>query len=194
MTVVVGLVGRDREVCLGGDRSAISAEGLTIDTISHPKVWRTSYSQGRGREVPLVAGACDSFRMLQLLRYSFTWPEDQSWGDPLGYLVSKAIPALRELVEQAGMPGDEDGPNLHGNVLVGFSGRLFVIQSDFAVLEVVRNYAAIGAGASFALGSFYSSNPKHPAESRVYAALYASAEHSFAVRDPFDVVSTGEDA
>lgn len=189
MTVIAGVVS-DGIVYLGGDRSAISAEGLTMDTIRQPKVWTSIVRPGVYPDL-IAVGACDSYRMLQLLR-NFEWPDNPAQADGFEYLTVKAVPALRKLVEIAGLPPDEDGPYLHGNVIVGYKGVLATIQGDLAVLETTRDYAAIGAGAPFALGSL-NSTADRPASRRLCVALKATAEHSFAVRQPFDFVSTSPD-
>lgn len=185
MTVIVGLV-HEGEVYLGGDRGATCVDNLTVYAVSQPKVWRYQHNR---TSTTMVMGACDSFRMLQLLHHVMSPALPRTDIDPMAYMVKDFVPHLREVVERAGLPPDEDGPYLHGNVMVGFSGRLFVVRADFAVLEDARSYTAIGAGSAFAQGALWVSNERDP-ELRLQTAMSAAADHSFTVSEPFDVVST----
>ncbi len=71
--------------------------------------------------------------------------------------------------------------------MVGVRGRLFVVESDYQVVEPTAPFAAIGSGAAYALGSMATSRGRPVA--RITQALKVAERFSGAVRGPFTVLS-----
>jgi ATP-dependent protease HslVU (ClpYQ) peptidase subunit len=176
MTCIVGLLDKGN-VYIGGDSAWVSAPYDT-KIIANEKVFKNG---------DFIFGFTSSFRMVQLLRYSFVPPERDKNMDTYEYMVSVFIEAIRLCFKNGGFTKVSNNEELGGTFLVGYDGRLFGVDSDFQVWEQTCGYDAIGCGWAFALGSLYSTNSLPP-EERVLQALKASEEFNSAVRGPFNVV------
>ena len=78
------------------------------------------------------------------------------------------------------------------SLMVGYRGELYLIDEDFQVGQLGNNYAAIGVGGPFALGSLHETKNKKP-EKRILRALAAAEEFSGAVCGPFSVAMLPKD-
>jgi ATP-dependent protease HslVU (ClpYQ) peptidase subunit len=177
MTCIVGLVDNNK-VYIGGDSAGVS--GLDITVRKDEKVWKKD---------EFVFGFTSSFRMGQILRYSFNPPECKVGRDIMEYMCTDFINEVRKCLKEGGYTHVSNNVESGGTFLVGFQGRLFRVESDFQVGEPVDNYDACGCGESYALGalgsSVYLSQPEH----RVRQALNVASKFSAGVCGPFNVVS-----
>lgn len=158
MTCLAAIIHNDL-VYIGGDSAA--SVGDAIETRLNRKVFRNG---------DYVVGFTGSFRVGQLLQYA-TLPAVE--GEAMAHIVNAVVPALQKL---AGKETDE--------LLIGTSGRLFKISSDYSVAEYA-SYAAAGQGEPYALGRLHGS--LGAPEQRVVAALAAAEAHCASVRAPFVV-------
>lgn len=176
MTVIVGLVHGGR-VLLGGDAAGISGYDLTIR--NDPKVFVSG---------PYVLGFTSSFRMGQLLRWSLQPPAPPEAGDLDRFMCTTWVDAVRDCLKAGGWARKDNEQETGGKFLVGVSGRLFVVETDYQVGEPVDGYAAVGCGEDFALGALYATAAVADAEERVRLALAAAERHSAGVRGPYRLV------
>lgn len=181
MTCIVGYVDKkNKRVLIGGDSAGVA--GLDITIRKDPKVFKVG---------DFVIGFTSSFRMGQLLRFSFTPPEIKK-KDIYEYMCTDFIDAVRECFKNGGylqkyQSGDERG----GQFLVGYQSRLFVIDNDFQVGENYCGYNAKGCGDSYALGAIHVLNQySRSPEEIVRKALDAATEFSAGVAKPYTIVST----
>lgn len=180
MTCIVGLIDNG-DVYLGGDAAASTSNSiLTRET---PKV----FAVGK-----YVFGYTTSFRMGQLIQYSFKPPkpkkEDKETNDTMmRFMVTKFIPALRKLLKDGGFTKVNNSQEEGGNFLVGIGGLLFQIEDDFQVGLALTPYASCGSGTDLALGSMFSTSHMEPKE-RVQLALAAAQEFMPSVREPFTII------
>lgn len=179
MTCIVGLV--DKEcVIMGGDSAGVS--GLDIEIRKDAKVFQVG---------DFVIGCTSSFRMIQLLRFSFIPPRVNN-KDVYEYMCTDFINGVRDCFHEGGYlqrfsEGDEKG----GVFLVGYKNRLFRVDLDFQVGENANGVSAIGCGASFALGSLHVTHKANkPPEFKVIKALEAAERFSAGVSRPFILVKT----
>jgi ATP-dependent protease HslVU (ClpYQ) peptidase subunit len=181
MTCIVGLVDKEK-VYIGGD-SAATAGYLVLKRID-TKV----FNKGE-----FVIGATTSFRMIQILNYSFDPPEITK-DDLHEYMCTDFIKAVKKAFKKNGYKKSySDGEDKGGSFLVGVRGRLFEIDTDFQVGENLDGYASIGCGYHFAYGSLYSTESfEYSAVKRVSTALEAAAKFDTAVKEPFIIKSTNE--
>lgn len=170
MTCIVGLAEGGR-VYIGGDSAGVA--GYAIDVRADAKVFRNG---------PYLMGFTTSFRMGQLLRYTFKPPTPK--GDLERFMVRDFMPAAIDCLETGGWLSTENGRREGGTFLVGVLGELFVVDSDFQVGRTVNGYQAVGCGDAYALGSLYAT-PRAKPIPRVRAALNAAAHHSAGVTGPF---------
>ena len=172
MTCIVGIVEKDK-VYIGGDSAASSSCDLTV--MANPKVF---ILQDR-----FIIGYTTSFRMGQIIEHELTvskHPENMSL---YKFMTTVFVNDLRECLKRQGWAEREKDRESGGTFLIGYQGRLFVIQDDYAVLESADNYSAVGSGWSFALGSLFTSTGS--AKKRIDNALQSAEKHCPSVRGPF---------
>lgn len=132
----------------------------------------------------------DSFRMGQILQYSWTPPKYTPTKTNAGltkFMQTKFVDSVKDAFRAHGygtvsVPGAEDEG---GIFLIGIEGRIFTMEDDFHIGEAIVNYMAEGSGGAFALGSLHTTrNQKNP-KIRLKAALEAASEFTMSVSPPF---------
>lgn len=180
MTCIVGLE-HDGLVTIGGDSAAV--EGDSIDTYCAPKVFEVG---------PYLIGFCESFRLGQVIQYRLTKVPEQRCTDDLEHLATVFVDKLREQLGRAGVAKPVDGEDTQpGSLLVGYRSALYSIDSDFHVGRSTRGYAAIGAGAPYALGAMTAMDRRTDPRATVRTALTIASRLCTAVRPPFDILTQG---
>lgn len=181
MTCIVGYVDKkSKKVFIGADSAGVA--GLDITKRKDVKVFKVG---------EFIIGCTSSFRMIQLLRFSFKPPEVKT-KDVYEYMCTEFINAVRECFKNGGYLqkyslGDEKG----GSFLVGYKNRLFKIEDDFQVAENFDVFDSVGCGCSYALGSMHSNaKTKLKAEQIVLKALDTASYFSAGVCKPFVVLNT----
>jgi ATP-dependent protease HslVU (ClpYQ) peptidase subunit len=134
-----------------------------------------------------VLGVAGSFRLMQVIRYSFKPPVYTVGADLMAYMVLNFEPALHKLVKA--MELDETAL-AESHVVVGLDGRLFILDTDRHVGEITGGYAAIGSGAAVANGALRTSRGLGlDTTERLRIALEAAEYHDATVRAPFYFLS-----
>ncbi len=175
MTCIVGIVHKNK-VYIGGDSAGVA--GLDVIIRADSKVFTNK---------DFVFGFTSSFRMGQLLRYSFVPPAHKEHQDVYEYMVTKFVNQVRKCFHAGGYGKKNNEVESGGTFLVGYSGRLFSIQNDYQVAESSLPYDAVGCGQSYALGSLFATKLKEP-KARIRLALSAAEQFSGGVRGPFRIV------
>ena len=178
MTCIVGLI-HDGKVYMGGDSAGVAGLDLTVRRDS--KVFRV------GQNEEFLIGFTSSFRMGQLLRYTFE-PGECAGDDVERYMAVDFVDATRDCLKKGGFATLKDGVEAAGSFLVGFRGRLFSVASNYQVGEAQLPHDAVGSGAQVALGSLYASVAEVSPEARLRTALAAAEQYSAGVRRPFYVL------
>jgi hypothetical protein len=171
MTCIVGCTHKGR-VYLGGDSAGVG--GLTLTVRKDPKVFRVG---------DFVFGFTSSFRMGQIIQHAFTPPE-VSAAELHRYMVTDFVNALRKAFKKGGFGQTDNGEDTGGTFLVGVSGRLFQVDSDYQVGEALDGYDAVGCGADVARGALHVLATASP-RARLRRALEAAERCSAGVRGPF---------
>ncbi len=184
MTCIVGFIDDSGDIYMGGDSAGVS--GFDIRTCSNPKVFING---------EFIMGYTSSFRMGQLLQYSFSPPKyiSELHGDIHKYMCTEFVNSLRQCLSNGGYARNDSGEESGGFFLVGFKGRLFEIQSDFQVFECSEPYNSVGCGESFALGSLWQNNAVY-GENKVKEALKCAEYFSAGVRSPFTILKLPKEA
>nr|MDT0660142.1 hypothetical protein [Micromonospora sp. DSM 115978] len=182
MTAIVGLVS-DGSVYIGGDSAG--SDGYSLTVRADGKVFRN------GR---YLFGFTTSYRMGQLIRYGLTPPKPKPRKDLERFMSTTFIDSLRDCLKSGGWAKKENDREEGGTFLVGVSGRLFTIYSDYQVAEAADGYAAVGCGDDLALGALYATAglPIRP-KRRVKVALRAAERFSTGVRGPFTCLALHSD-
>jgi ATP-dependent protease HslVU (ClpYQ) peptidase subunit len=97
-------------------------------------------------------------------------PPDSKWGTMLGFIMGIIHPQLEPLF---------DTNDFDFECLIAFDGKIFGIQNNFALSELVNNYNAIGTGRDYALGAMFAcdKNPVLSAKDKVTLAIDAASEN-----------------
>lgn len=174
MTCIVGFVDKkNNKVIIGADSAGISDLDVTIR--KDEKVFKNE---------DFVIGCTSSFRMVQLLRFSFKPPRIHD-KEIYEYMCTDFINAVRKCFEEGGyLQTFENGGEKGGTFLVAYKNRLFKVDNDFQVAETTQGYDACGCGEAYALGSVYNTS-KANAETIVLDALKCAENFSIGVRGPF---------
>ena len=173
MTCVVGIE-HEAGVTIGADSAAVDGDDIST---SVPKVFR------RGE---YLIGFSESFRVGQVIRYRMKLPA-QRCDDPLEHLATVFVDELRRAVHQAAATSTDTPDELAGPLLVAYRRQLFTIDTDYAV-HPANGYAAIGSGATYALGALHATDGLPHPRGRVEAALHAATTHCTSVRPPFTIL------
>ncbi len=184
MTCIVGIEHKDN-VYMACD-SAGTDEYYNFCTTAETKVF---YNTGT------LMGMCGSFRLGQLLQYSLKIPDFDPRETDMNWLVNDYIDAVRHTLEEKGhiIKGEHTDEGIpEGDFLLGFRGKLYIVEGNFQVLRVSRGYVATGCGASYALGVMHYQMNHLPAKQRdpiemLERALEAASEHSAGCAPPHHV-------
>lgn len=181
MTCIVGLIEKGK-VYVGAD--SCGSNGYDKHIRKDEKVFQND---------KFIIGCTSSFRMIQLLRYSFTPPKIKEGQEIYEYMCTDFINSIRQCFKEGGyLQQYEDGDEKGGVFLVGYKGRLFCVEQDFQVGEYDMNYISIGSGSPFAMGSMHSTQASKnlTPKNRIINALKAAECFNAFVCPPFKVLTT----
>jgi len=178
MTCIVGLVHGSR-VYIGGDSCGAAVERYDVVSRKDPKVFKVG---------KFLFGYTSSFRMGQLIRFSFKPPKNDCKND-YEYLCTKFVDEIRSVYKNGGYLTVDNSVETGGIFLLGYNGQLYTVEDDFDVGMANLEYYSIGAGANYALGAMYQSGltKKRPQE-RIKNALDAAATFNGAVMPPYKIL------
>lgn len=139
-----------------------------------------------------LIGFTDSFRMGQLLRFSFKPAAQKKSQNDHEYMCTDFINGVRDCFADGGYMGKdkEDGEREEGgSFLVGYQGVIYEIEEDFQVGINQEPYCSVGCGADYAHGSlFTTANLDLSPEAKITRALETAAHFSNGVRPPFIIL------
>jgi ATP-dependent protease HslVU (ClpYQ) peptidase subunit len=170
MTCIVAVSDR-KQVWMGGDSAA--TRGTDRYILKQPKVW----TAGR-----FLYGLSGNPIIAQRIKASFN-PSPPTGKDPYDYMSSEFIDQFRDLMVDHDIGTLTDYP---AHMLVAFAGRIFELWPNYLVMECKENYASVGSGSVYALGSLESSSGSP--EKRITSALEAAASRDSAVAPPFTII------
>jgi ATP-dependent protease HslVU (ClpYQ) peptidase subunit len=180
MTCIIGIVDKKR-VIIGGDSCASGdcREIIRKDV----KVFRNG---------DFIFGCTSSYRMIQLLMYSFIPPKVNT-KNIHRYMCTDFIEELRKCFKKGGyIKKFEEGDEKGGTFLVGYKNRLFRVEDDLQVAEASCGFNAAGIGEGIALGALFALKRDTfiRGENLIKHSLSAVSELSEGVRPPFIILST----
>jgi ATP-dependent protease HslVU (ClpYQ) peptidase subunit len=181
MTCIVGIADKKtKKVIMGGDSAGV--DGYSIFIRKDEKIFKNGL---------FVIGCTTSFRMIQLLRYSFKPPKINN-KNLYEYMCTDFIDKVRECFKEGGyLQKFTDGDERGGDFLVAYKDRLFKVENDFQVGETESGIDACGCGMDFALGALYALNEqKMSTEDKLLKSLESAEFLSNAVCRPFHLIST----
>src|ERR1051326_4198118 len=181
MTCIAGAV-KGAEVWIGAD--AVSVHGDSSARVStQPKVFQVG---------EFLIGSSGTLRIQQIFRYMFTPPAIES--DIVAYMIKVFVPALRSAIKDNGGEFIDANGNaqLDGRYLIGVRGRLFEIDSSYAVFEAKTKYASIGCADQEALAAMFTATSLMGGdispEKIVERGLLEAEEFDTSIRPPFTIL------
>jgi len=139
MTCIVAFVDDQGGIHFGSD--SLGTDGHFSKVISDPKIFQAG---------EFLFGYAGSFRLGQILEHIFIPPERLENQTTKQYLCTQFIDSLKTSLKICGSLGTDDDngdtDSFEGDFLVGYRGEIFIVQGDFAVLQVRDNHLAIGSG------------------------------------------------
>lgn len=179
MTCIVGIA-RDGVVYLGADSLGGNTNTYKVEIRKDPKIFRNG---------DFIIGYTTSFRMGDILQYSFAPPviaEDLS-----KYMRTTFIDAIRKTFKECGFAKKDSDQESGGAFLVGIKGRLFSVDSDYQVAELLEGWESIGSGEQIARGAICALLKTSTDFPGILRLALESAEYCSAyVRSPFHFVET----
>lgn len=152
MTCIVGGIDNKKTVWIAGDSAGVN--GYSLHVRKDPKVFtrRTNLAENN---IAIAFGYTSSFRMGQLLQYSFEIPNVLPGPEETmhRWMCLRFVPAVKKCFVDGGWIRKSDERISGGIFLVGIRGHLFRVDNDFQVGEVMLPYDAVGCGEEFALGA-----------------------------------------
>ena len=182
MTCIVGLLDGE-DIYIGGDSAGVNTETYTIAERKDEKVFKNG---------EFIFGFTSSFRMGQLLRYAFNPPPYYTDVDLYKYMVTDFVDSIRKCLKEGGYARTKEGEETGGTFLVGYKGRLFMIDCDYQVAEHSCPYFSVGCGEEYAKGCLYAlQDTDMTPEEKITKALEAAEKFSVGVAGPFNIIKTG---
>ena len=183
MTCIVAIA-QNGIVYMGSDHAASDDKSGWILSRKEPKCFKVGQ---------YGVAFTDSFRMGQILQYSWTPPKYTPTKTNSGldkFMRTKFIDSVKVAFKDNGYGsiGSSSDEDTGGIFIVGVEGRIFTIDEDFHVGENVVYYMADGSGGQIALGALYATkNQKNP-RLRLKAALEAATEFNMSVAAPYTYI------
>lgn len=154
MSIVIGLKDKNK-VWIGAD---------SLITMGSEKFCGVNSNNGKvfKDENDILIGWVGSTKIgnvLRNLRYMVTWHDVEKeslnkYNDGahiLSYLYNKLLPGIKHMLKVEDLIDEKDN-TFDGNILIAYKTHLFIILSDFCMLEV-DDYIVIGNGSDFAKGA-----------------------------------------
>ena len=178
MTCIVGFI-KNKSIYMGGDSAGVG--GGDISLRKDPKVFMNR---------DFLIGYTSSFRMGQLLRYTFKIPEHPEDMNDYEYFCTLFINEVINCFKENDFIRilNEGEIYFNSSFMIGYHGKIFIIDPDFQVGIEEKKYSAMGCGESYAMGAFSAiedSKIDISTNKKIEFALNAAAEFSAGVRPPF---------
>ncbi len=178
MTCIVGIIHKGKTY-IGGDSAGVGGYDVTVR--KDVKVFKVG---------DFIIGCTTSFRMLQLLRFSFNPPKKHDDDDIYKYMCTVFIDAIRKCFKEGGFAEQDKSVEKGGTFLVGWKDRLFVIYDDYQVGESSDGYDSVGCAFQYALGALKALPNTLSPEDKIKKTLEISTHFSAGVRPPFVIEHT----
>ena len=183
MTCIVAIA-QNGTVYMGSDHAASDDKTGWIISRKEPKCFKVGQ---------YGIAFTDSFRMGQILQYSWSPPKYTPTKTNSGldkFMRTKFIDSVKIAFKDGGYGsiGSSSDEDTGGIFIVGVCGRLFTIDEDFHVGENVVNYMAEGSGGQIALGALHATKIQKNPRLRLKAALEAATEFNMSVAAPYTYI------
>ena len=143
----------------------------------------------------MVVGFAGNFRDCCIFDGFVNPPEVHPGQNLYKYMIKQFVPSMKKVMDEHDVTSI-DG-SLHctdATFLVAINKSIFRVFRDYSVIYGNEEYASIGSGKSYALGSLYSTEGQEyfgmSSETRIRLALRAAEKFCPGVQGPFDIMAT----
>ena len=185
MTCIIGLE-LGNGVLMGCDSGSSDGWSSRVSTIN-----KIFYQEKQER---FLIGFTTSWRMGQIAHHltNYNFRKQESGETDQEYLVIFLVESLRKEFASRGYSKIENNEEECGQLLVGYRGKLYMIDSDYHINRFDDGFIAIGSGWQYATGAM-SALDGLPPRSRVKRALYIASMFSNTVEAPFQIYTLMND-
>lgn len=187
MTCIIGIVLADGTVVIGADSAC--SDGSRVSRIGGGKIVRLRTPDAKGGPDMLI-GCSGSVPMLHTLRHRVVLPHQGEMDDDR-YMQTVFVDEVRKRFKEAGiLKKENEVETASGYALIGYRGRMWLLESDYQVRHVAHSTWAIGSGGDEARGALWVLERFRNLDTGYMAleALRASAELTPFVREPFEIL------
>ena len=138
MTCIVAKV-VDGIIHMAGDK--LGSNGYTKTISQRPKIFKNC---------DFIIGYTTSFRMGQLLEFTWSPPEKGENQTEDNYIYNTVVGSIKNILTSDGFAKDREG----GEFLFGYNGKLYHMFNNFSIFEI-EEYTSCGCGADMAIATMY---------------------------------------
>ena len=178
MTCIIGWIDKDRTY-IGADSIGANSTSYTIR--KDPKVFKTG---------PFLIGGTSSFRMLELLQFSFKPSKQNTNETDYRYMCTRFMDSLRVCLKAGGFTKINNNEEKGGCFLVAYRNGLYTIHDDFQISIDTECFATAGSGEYTSRAVLYAIKdiPWHP-KIKIKRAMQATEAVLTSVKGPFRILS-----
>lgn len=164
MTVIASIVA-DGTIWMASDQQSSGHVKLIHESL---KVFRNG---------EFLIGVAGIVRIANLLRHSFEPPKRHPDTDIEKFMATDFVNAMRLCLQSGGQLENTKGvESAWHSIVIGYQGRIFIVDCDFAVVTSNVPWMATGSGSEVALGSLWATStlewtPERRLENAVQAAI-----------------------
>lgn len=189
MTCIIGFSDKENGITyMGGDSCASS--NMLKQTINQRKVFKSLDSKN------MIIGFSGMVRDLNLLTYSKNLIDKRDEPNiDNEYMVTHFIPNIIQLFKNGERNGTYNNiSEIESYFLVAYKDKLWEIESNYSIFNSTENYAAIGSGIYYALGSLKTmENMDLSPIEKIHKALQVASAFAPGVAPPFYIINTKDD-
>lgn len=180
MTIVVGMVDDEGKVWIGAD--SLTSKGDYGFRQSRPKVFKKG---------DFVFGGTGAVSEIQHMVYATTLPPVKEGQDAYDYLINDLFPEFRLKLRAGGrLQVHHEEQLIDTEMMIGWRGALYIMGTDFSIVEPYRKYDAIGIGQEYALGALsILEKTDYSAREKIKLAMDAACAHSKGCSPPYTIYS-----
>lgn len=181
MTCIVG-VKHDGNVYIGSDSRA-SNSFVHSNILGMSKI---GIIEGSNQKI--IYGISGKQRLTNVVKNKVTLPEKTSSMNDDNYIF-EIVESIRKQAEKYNATITKDNKvDSESNWLLGYKGRLFIVQDDFSYFEWTEEYVTTGSGTYHADGYLYSKQHEDNPKLRIETAIKAAAYYVNGVDDNVHIV------
>lgn len=145
MTVIAATFDKNKNILVGADRQSTS--GSSYKELSSPKIIKKNN---------FIIGITGGHLLNNVIKYNFNIPEHNKKISDDIYINTVFIKELREsLIKNNVSKVENNKENIESSLLIAYNNKIYIISSDFCVIEYNDGYCSIGSGSYHAMGALY---------------------------------------